>query len=253
MIDHNREFYNQLGLDDWVLILGEDLHYHFGFFDAPSDGFQEALRRAVRVTYRWIPDNSSVLDLGAGWGAPARLLAKEKGCFPCCVTSSDEQAKYIGQTPYHVVQADLERPLPFKGTWDVALMLESLEHVRKKEQLLGELRGCASRLILRVNCTSRVDGEQFPDFGATMFMPTQAELLSMLQKTGWRVRFVCNQRQRTFLSLVHWNRGINKLLSRQPSSAASSHLMALFSLCNRGLLSPNDWLANNPLIDIVAD
>lgn len=252
-MSHNREFYNQLGVDDWALILGADLHYHFGFFEGLNDDFEEALRRAIRVMYRWIPDNASVLDLGAGWGAPARLLAEEKGCFPVCVTSSDEQAKYIVRTRYQVVQADLERPLPFKGLWDVALMLESLEHVRKKERLLGELRGCASRLILRVNCAVGPEVEQSPVFGATMYMPTQAALLSLLKNTGWRVRFVCNQRTKTFMSLVHWNKGINKLLSRRANGALiSSHLMALASLCNRGLSSPSDWIVNNPLI-IVAD
>lgn len=235
----------------WKQILGDGLHYHFGFFEHPSDGFQEALERAVRSLYGWIPDSTQVLDLGAGWGGPARMLSDEKACEPLCVTSSDEQAGFIRQKGLAVVQADLEKPLPFRGrSWSTVLMLESLEHVRNKERLLAELRGLADSLVLRVNCTALGQYSGATVFGNSMVMSTPSGLIALLKKTGWQVRYVCNQRSKTWPSVLHWKKGLNKVVAQ--SGMSTAHLMALNSLCDTALALPRVWIDANPLMDIVA-
>lgn len=254
-ISSNRDFYNQLSPEDWKLILGEDLHYHFGIFSTQTDTFQSALENAVRCFYGWIPEGASLLDLGSGWGGPARLLRHEKGCVPLCITSSDSQAKYIKSFHCQVIQTDLERKLPLQGHWDVALMLESFEHIKNKDQILRETRSCASRLILRVNCTSNPDLVNQLAFGSSMLLPSQSVLLDVLQESGWRVRYVCNQRLKSYESVIYWKKGIDALRYKLKISSGQlpTHLMALELLCNRALLSPREWMVSNPLIDIVAD
>ena len=250
----NRSFYNQLSPEDWKLILGENLHYHNGIFSKPTDTFQSALENAVRSFYGWIPEGASLLDLGSGWGGPARLLRAEKGCTPLCITISDSQAAYIKSLQCQVIQADLEERLPLRGHWDIALMLESLEHIKNKGQLLEEIRSCASRLILRVNCTTRADMVNQSVFGSSMMMPTQSVLLDTLHNSGWKVRYICNRRSKTFESVIHWKKGIEALrINLRLPSRLPTHLMALESMCDRALLSPQKWMKSNPLIDIVAD
>lgn len=246
---NNRDFYNITPIDVWKQILGDGLHYHFGFFEHPSDSFQVALERAVRSFYGWIPDSSRVLDLGAGWGGPARMLSDEKACELLCVTSSDEQAGYIRQQGLTVVQADLEQTLPFRGkNWSTVLMLESFEHVRNKERLLTELRGLADSLVLRVSC-SAVRGDEAV-FGNSIVMSTPSGLIALLNKSGWRVRYVCNQREKTWPSVVHWKKGLNKVIAQ--SGISNTHLMALYGLCDKAMASPRAWIDANPLLDIVA-
>lgn len=248
---NNRDFYNITPIDVWKQILGDGLHYHFGFFEHPSDDFQGTLERAVRSFYGWIPDSSQVLDLGAGWGGPARMLSDEKACELLCVTSSDEQAGFIRQKGLAVVQADLEKPLPFRGrSWSTVLMLESLEHVRNKERLLAELRGLADSLVLRVSCTALGQYSGATVFGNSIVMSTPSGLIALLKKTGWQVRYVCNQRSKTWPSVLHWKKGLNKVVAQ--SGITTAHLMALNSLCDTALASPRVWIDANPLMDIVA-
>lgn len=249
----NRLFYNETPIAVWKQILGADLHYHFGFFRAPGDDYQVALQDNIRNFYRWIPEGARFLDLGAGWGGPARLLREERRVRPLCVTSSDLQIGYMRETGLPVLQHDLETPLPFAAGeyWDVAMMMESLEHIRDKARLLADIRKVAGRLLLQVNCTTLDIDPSAPVFNGSMVMPKVDELLRLLADAGWRVRFSCNRRYHSFPSFIHWKLGLQKAY---PDLAFPTlQLRALNGLCDDAIVRPAGWMAENPLMDIVAE
>ena len=66
----------------WKEVLGPGMHYHFGSVDpaSPIDDAEAHFRFAVRQLYPWVPVRSRVLDVGCGWGGPARILVYERHC-----------------------------------------------------------------------------------------------------------------------------------------------------------------------------
>jgi SAM-dependent methyltransferase len=80
-----------------------------------------------------------VLDVGCGPGYLASILA-ERGFS---VTGIEQPGPYTSSFPSNVqlVEADLERGLPpLKHRYDYIICADILEHLRRPEQLLGQLR-----------------------------------------------------------------------------------------------------------------
>ena len=67
ILENNGTFYTDNPLSVWQSVLGPSMHYHVGG------------NQAVRNLYPYIDNNSKILDIGCGWGGPARLLTNEKG------------------------------------------------------------------------------------------------------------------------------------------------------------------------------
>jgi len=58
-------FYSAVLIEEWKRIIGEDLHYHFGYFRGRED-METGLRQTVRNFYPYIPAGACVLDVGCG-------------------------------------------------------------------------------------------------------------------------------------------------------------------------------------------
>ncbi|MBI3676352.1 MAG: methyltransferase domain-containing protein [Proteobacteria bacterium] len=91
---------------------------------------------------------SLVLDLGCGPGGPLTFLAGETGCrgngvdlSAPAIAAARERAIALGlQTQLNFQQGDLHERLPFSaGTFDAALSLDVILHVRDRETLFGEI------------------------------------------------------------------------------------------------------------------
>jgi hypothetical protein len=168
-LDH---LYGDLSPETWAEILGPDLHYHFGTYQAEED-LEEAARATIRRFYPDIPDGASVLDVGCGWGGPARLLQNEKGCTVKGVTVSRTQAEYCRGLGLQVDELDLETAT-LAGRHDVAFMCESLDHIQDKARVLRQLRAVATRLIVRVSAISPVEQAQTRGRPSAMLLDTSA-------------------------------------------------------------------------------
>ena len=92
--------------------------------------------------------SSRVLDLGCGPGGPLTFLAQETGCRGIgldlsapAIAAARQRATGLGlQTRLDFQQGDLDEPLPFPaGTFDAALALDVILHVRNREKLFGEI------------------------------------------------------------------------------------------------------------------
>ena len=134
------------------------------------------------------------------------------------MTISDTQAAHCRARGFRVIHADVET-YPFTDidggrsggvggggeggadvelkktfAFDVALMMESLSHVRKKEALLSTLRSgnVAETLLIRVNC----DRFQGPGESYTMYVNRLFKVVNRLFKGGFprRPRELHNER-----------------------------------------------------------
>ena len=125
-------FYSENSIDDWKLILGENLHYHAG-----SQSDKDIFEQAVKNLFCYIPKKSKILDCGCGWGGPAKLLINELECDVTGVTISEQQQKFIDQ--FVVYHADLNQYIPHEY-YDIALFVESFCHLKQPEQVLHNFK-----------------------------------------------------------------------------------------------------------------
>lgn len=237
----------------WQAVLGEELHYHHGLFDAAAcaddDGaLDRALRRAVTDLYPFIPAGSRVLDVGCGWGGPLAMLVGEHGCEGMGITISRVQACHARGRGLHVRQADAER-MHFGRGHDVAMLLESLEHVHDKSRLLRCLRASCRLLVARVNCQDHAPASV--QFGGTMPMVDSTTLRRLLEAAGWRVRHWRDRREESLPSHAAWRTRLERL----PAAvvAADPHLAIFLDWCRAVLAHPQAWGEANPLVEVVAE
>ena len=96
--------------------------------------------------------------MGSGWCGPADLLASERDADVVALTVSQAQSFYCRSRGHRTVHADAET-LNLADTFgydsfDVSFMLESLEHISNKRDLLSRLRDVSSKLLIRTWCSS---------------------------------------------------------------------------------------------------
>lgn len=244
-------FYGKDSISDWQAVLGKELHYHFGHFESPDENLQSALQSAVRLFYSYIPQQSAILDIGCGWGGPAAMLAREKKCSVTCLSNTPAQVDFVhnvlGMTD--VILTDVEHGIGSDGYWNVALLMESLEHIQNKAQLVSLLHDRADCLIIRTSATRVPEQEYLPAFGGSMLMTTQQSLVAMLQQAGWRIETIFDSRQASWPTLVHWKRNLNRHFKTQPPEG---NFKSLNALCDLGIARKDWWIWSSPLLNIVA-
>jgi len=98
-----------------------------------------------------IPSKSRVLDIGCGTGRWSRVVAD----FGCDVLGVDHSptnlaiARAQGGKPAYI-ELDVTQKLSDLGSFDVALLIHLLEHIKDPIALLRELRTNCSKLVIEV-------------------------------------------------------------------------------------------------------
>lgn len=164
------------------------MHYHHGVFrddqlDAQAISEPDAdaaMDRAVTGLLPFIPTHASVLDVGSGWCGPMRLL-QEHEHEVTGITVSASQAAHCQAAGLKVLHADAERLLAQASaaadaglgtsTFDVALLLESLSHIKDKQALFAALATRAHKLVLRANTYEGAEPSEAV-FGDSMALPS---------------------------------------------------------------------------------
>ncbi len=253
-------FYSQDTIEAWKEIVGEELHYHFGYFHKGED-FETGLRQTVRNFYPHIPFGSRVLDVGCGWGGPATLLAEEHGCRVRGITISQAQVAYCQRMGLDVRRCDIEQDEivspdgirardESSGAYDVVFMLEVLSHIRDKVGVLTRLRDLAPRLILSVSCIA--DNVQGPRtvFGGSIELCTPSELKEAVKQAGWQIQSTRNRRFQSIPTIQHWKQNLDRVYGEQ---TPPGQLGVLQNLTMNAFQSIPRWCQAFPLIDIVAE
>lgn len=249
------QFYSGESIQEWKAIIGEGLHYHYGYFLGNED-LETGLRQTVRNFYPHIPLGSRVLDVGCGWGGPANMITKERNCSVQGITLSSAQAAYCKSLGLNVWLRDLEQDT-IEGEYDVVFMLEALSHIRNKFYLLQQLRQYAPRLILSVNCASDSYLGNRTVFGDSMVFCSTSELIRDVERAGWRIQSMRDRRLQSIPTLRHWKNNLDRVYGDACGGRSHrippAHLGLLRQLSDQGLKSIENWCKAFPLIDIIAD
>ncbi len=241
-------FYSEETIDEWKQIIGEDLHYHFGYFTG-NENLETGLHQTVRNFYPHIPVGSRVLDVGCGWGGPAKMLKEQRHCTVQGVSISAAQVAYCQSIGVDVWQCDIEQDA-LGGTYDVVFMLEVLSHIRNKVEVLAKLRPLAPRLVISMTCMADKIETPRTVFGGSIELFSQSEFVEAVERAGWRIQSLRNRRFQSLRTVLHWKKNLERVYGdRTPPG----QLGVLHNLTETALRSPIMWCQSFPLIDIVAE
>nr|VFK13518.1 MAG: Cyclopropane fatty-acyl-phospholipid synthase [Candidatus Kentron sp. LPFa] len=247
-------FYSREPVHAWKQIIGRDLHYHFGYFFGAEE-LETGLRQTVRNYYPYIEPGSRVLDVGCGWGGPAKMLREERDCRVVGVTSSQTQVEYCRHLGMEAWRRDLDgetNPLPnvSSGGVDIIFSLEMISHIRHKLRLLRRLRESGARLILSESCVADGYSGERTVFGGSILLCSVSELAHDVEAAGWEIRWMRDRRFHSLRTLSLWKQNLDRIYGeREPPG----QLGVLRDLVDAALPSPVEWCRSFPLIDIVAE
>ncbi len=152
VVKRAESYYDSTDADEFYFHVwgGEDIH--IGLYETPDEDIATASRRTVdHVASRLglAPgDGRRVLDLGAGYGGAARILAREYGCHVTALNLSETQNRRNRELSaaqgladrVDVVHGNFET-LPFPdGSFDIVWSQDSILHSGRREQVLREAR-----------------------------------------------------------------------------------------------------------------
>jgi cyclopropane fatty-acyl-phospholipid synthase-like methyltransferase len=143
------QYYDSTEADEfyWNIWGGEDIH--IGLYNEQTASICEASRRTVKriaATLSSLSASTRVLDLGAGYGGAARLLAETYGASVCCLNLSETQnrrnrelnrrrglADKVGVV--HGTFEDIPRP---ESSFDVVWSQDAILHSGDRRRVLSE-------------------------------------------------------------------------------------------------------------------
>lgn len=243
-----RRFYSSESPEQWMPILGKDMHYHHGYYDRENSTFELAMAAAIRNFFPYLQPEQKILDAGCGWGGPSVLISEELGCKVVGVTNSEIQARFCAERGIDVRIADLEKA-ELNGTYDTAVMFESLDHIVDKLSLLRKLRSVAGKLLLRVNCTSEPAQINRLVFGGSSCLVTPQILTLQLKAAGWNLDRLTHRRHASKPTFTHWR---NRVKAAYPHAHPPGQIGVLLSYVEMALEHWEEFERSVPLADIVA-
>ena len=136
-------FYDDVPVNTWKKIIGDDLHYHVGW------GEGDLLANSIRYLYQFISKNDKILDCGCGWGGTAKMLQKDLNCDVTGITISKNQYDYIkNNLSMNVIDSDLHNFIPSEE-YDVCIFVESFCHLGHPSKVLDNISKHTKKIILR--------------------------------------------------------------------------------------------------------
>lgn len=120
-------------------------HVHHGYWKTGKESVEAATFQLVELVAEQaqISPGAKVCDVGCGYGATARLLAKKWGAQVTGLTISQNQLNYAKEqtadpeNPHFLLTDFLENTLP-DNSFDVVISIESSEHMPDKEKFFSE-------------------------------------------------------------------------------------------------------------------
>lgn len=144
-----QHYYNSSDADTFYYTIwgGEDIH--IGLYRAESDDIGAASRRTVERMKQYVQPTaqSTVLDVGAGYGGAARALAADTGCAVVALNLSEvenrrnrEKNRAAGlANSIEVVDASFEE-IPFENeTFDTVWSQDAMLHSGRRQTVLREV------------------------------------------------------------------------------------------------------------------
>ena len=121
-------------------------HIHHGLWETGKETAQEATINLIELIAKMgeIKENTEVCDVGCGYGATARFLAKKYFAKMTALTISKVQWQYASihdpesKNPRYILGDFLNNSLP-SNAYGVVLSIESSEHMEDKQRFFEEV------------------------------------------------------------------------------------------------------------------
>ncbi len=220
--------------------------YHAFAFSKAEFGFVFKVRRQLEAKRllawcRNLPDEARIIDIGCGDGFHLELLKDfGKKSWQFEGVDADERAAKVarekGLTVHHGLLEKLALP---QETYDLAIVIQTIEHLAAPPQLLANVRKLlrpGGRLVIVTDNTDTLDfrlfkqrywgGYHFPRHW-NLFNPSTIKLLA--EKTGFEVEELTTQ-----ISPVNWTYSVRNALTDRN---APNWLIEMFSLKSPFVLS----------------
>jgi sarcosine/dimethylglycine N-methyltransferase len=150
IVETARDYYNSSDADNFYYQIwgGEDIH--IGLYASPSEPIAKASQRTIETmiaTFGPITAETRVVDLGAGYGGTARLMARRYGCHVDCVNLSEVQNernrefnREAGLEEQIDVYDDSFENVPLAdASYDLVWSQDSILHAGDRDRVLGEV------------------------------------------------------------------------------------------------------------------
>lgn len=148
-VETARAYYNSSDADNFYATIwgGEDIHV--GTYEHEEDSIFEASRRTVKkiLSMLTLNESSHVLDVGSGYGGPARYLVKTTGCKVDCLNISEVQiARTLRLNQQHgmadriqVIEGSFEEMPIENSKYDVVMSQDAILHSGNRHKVLEEV------------------------------------------------------------------------------------------------------------------
>jgi sarcosine/dimethylglycine N-methyltransferase len=148
-VETARSYYNSADADHFYATIwgGEDIH--IGLYEKKEDSIFEASHRTVQkiASLLTLNEGTKVLDMGAGYGGPARYLAKTYNCHVDCLNISDVQNQRTRQLnqeqgltdKIRIIEENFEATSLENQQYDVVWSQDSILHSGNRRQVLKEV------------------------------------------------------------------------------------------------------------------
>jgi cyclopropane-fatty-acyl-phospholipid synthase len=230
-------YHYDLSNDFYGLWLDPEMVYSCAYFETAQASLEQAQLAKLRHLCRKLrlQPGERLLDVGCGWGALARLAAREFDVEVVGITLSEEQLRFARQrveqeqlTQRVSLQLQDYRDLPEDGQFDKVVSVGMLEHVGHANlplycrKLFDALR--PGGLVMNHGITSSYTDGRSVGRGAGDFieryvfphgeLPHLATLVRDLGDAGLEVMDVENLRQHYARTLEHWSARLEGQLQR---------------------------------------
>ncbi len=148
-VETARAYYNSSDADNFYATIwgGEDIHV--GTYEHEEDSIFEASRRTVKkiLSLLTLNESSHVLDVGSGYGGPARYFVKTTGCKVDCLNISEVQiARTLRLNQQHgmtdriqVIEGSFEEMPIENSKYDVVMSQDAILHSGNRHKVLEEV------------------------------------------------------------------------------------------------------------------
>jgi len=149
LVQITQEYYDSEDADNFYYHIwgGEDIHV--GIYPDPETTVKEASQRTVATMTTMLPrldENTTILDIGSGYGGAARYIAKQFGCKVDCLNLSETENKRNRERTEEAGLSDLVsvttgnfEQLPFReNKYDIVWSQDSILHSDRKRKVFAE-------------------------------------------------------------------------------------------------------------------
>lgn len=222
-----RNEYALNSFEEWRRVLDESMAYHFAE-EGPSDNLFD---NAVINTFKYFEGVRTVLDVGAGWGAPARLLKKHLGVDVTCLTNGEGGQVEALEKDFPVIFTDADE-WAGDGKWDMLMFFDSFGHM--DDGTLNRFAGNADRLLFKERFFPTDSYSAEWDLRGR----TRQTYFRLIEEAGFEVKdLVTTSPEYYRYSASFWLRNIQKF-EKEERRNVTGHIATLKSLCQQMLFDP---------------